>query len=218
MKRLLLAIMLGLTCSFAHAEQPAPTAAPVAAPSSAIAAPAATAPLAASVGGAKAQAPPAKTLKTNRKLTVSMFVAILASTGCILVWAARKTKTASDYYAAGGGISGLQNGWAIAGDTLSAATFLGTTGLIALYGFDGFMYATGPTVCFITILLIIAEPCRNTGKYTVGDILSLRSNSKMVRGASAISAVVISSFYLLVQMVGAGKLMQLLLGSPTRRL
>ncbi len=162
----------------------------------------------------QSQAAPAKQLKTNRKLTISMFLVIIATTVSILVWAAGKTKTASDYYAAGGGISGLQNGWAIAGDTLSAATFLGTTGLISLYGLDGFMYATGPTVCFLTILLIIAEPCRNAGKYTLGDILSFRSRSKMVRGASAISAVVVSSFYLLVQMVGAGKLMQLLLGIP----
>jgi cation/acetate symporter len=153
-------------------------------------------------------------VKTNKTLTIGMFLAIIASTIVILVWAAGKTKTASDFYAAGGGISGLQNGWAIAGDTLSAATFLGTTGLISLFGLDGFMYATGPIVCFITILLVIAEPCRNAGKYTLGDILSLRSNSKAVRAASATSAVVISSFYLLVQMVGAGKLMQLLLGIP----
>ena len=143
-----------------------------------------------------------------------MFLTIIAITAGILAWSAGKTKTASDYYAAGGGISGMQNGWAIAGDTLSAATFLGTTGLISLYGLDGFMYAAGPTVCFLTILLIIAEPCRNAGRYTLGDILSFRSPSKLVRGAAAISAVVISSFYMLVQMVGAGKLMQLLLGIP----
>jgi cation/acetate symporter len=165
---------------------------------------------------AGAEAAPLKELKTNRKLTISMFLVIIASTVAILFWAAGRTKTASDYYAAGGGISGLQNGWAIAGDTLSAATFLGTTGLISLFGLDGFMYAVGPTICFLTILLIIAEPCRNAGKYTLGDILSFRSSSKMVRGASATSAVVISSFYLLVQMVGAGKLMQLLLGIPYR--
>lgn len=157
---------------------------------------------------------PQKGLKTNRVFTVGMFLLIIAVTVGVLAWTAGKSKTASDYYAAGGGISGLQNGWAIAGDTLSAATFLGTTGLISLYGLDGFMYAAGPTVCFLTILLIIAEPCRNAGKYTLGDILSLRSPSKVVRGAAAVSAVLISSFYMLVQMVGAGKLMQLLLGIP----
>lgn len=219
MKRLLLIIVLALTLPIiAHAAEPAGKGAPVAVPAVTSAAPvtAASAGTAPVVADAKAQPAPAKTLKTNRKLTISMFLVIIASTVMILVWAAGRTKTASDYYAAGGGISGLQNGWAIAGDTLSAATFLGTTGLISLFGLDGFMYAVGPTVCFLTILLIIAEPCRNSGKYTLGDILSLRSSSKMVRAASAISAVVISSFYMLVQMVGAGKLMQLLLGIPFR--
>jgi cation/acetate symporter len=217
MKRILLTIILGLTLStIAHATEPAAKSASVAAPATTSAAPltAASPRTAPVVADAKAQPAPATTLKTNRKLTISMFLVIIATTVMILVWAAGKTKTASDYYAAGGGISGFQNGWAIAGDTLSAATFLGTTGLISLYGLDGFMYATGATVCFLTILLIIAEPCRNAGKFTLGDILSLRSGSNMVRGASAISAVVISSFYLVVQMVGAGKLMQLLLGIP----
>ncbi len=154
----------------------------------------------------------AKGIQTNRTFTITMFMVIIASTMVILFWAAGKTKTAADYYAAGGGISGMQNGWAIAGDTLSAATFLGTTGLVSVFGLDGFMYAAGLTVSFLTILLIIAEPCRNAGKYTLGDILSFRSRSKKVRVASALSTVVISSFYLLVQLVGAGKLMQLLLG------
>lgn len=167
-----------------------------------------------STTAAKAHAMPAKAIKTNKVLTVSMFLLIIASAVGILIWASNKNNTAADYYAAGGGISGFQNGWAIAGDTLSAATFMGTPGLIALYGLDGFMYATGPIVCFITILLIIAEPCRNAGKYTLGDILSFRSSSKVVRGTSAISAVVISSFVMIVQMVGAGKLIQLLLGIP----
>jgi cation/acetate symporter len=169
---------------------------------------------ASAAAGAKAPVTPVKALKTNRVLTIGMFLAIIASAVLILVWASNKNKTAADYYAAGGGISGLQNGWAIAGDTLSAATFMGTPGLIALFGLDGFMYATGPIVCFITILLVIAEPCRNAGKYTLGDILSFRSGSKMVRATSALSAVVISSFVMIVQMVGAGKLIQLLLGIP----
>jgi cation/acetate symporter len=108
----------------------------------------------------------------------------------------------------------MQNGWAIAGDYLSAATFLGIAGLTSMFGADGFMYAVGPFFSFVTILLIIAEPCRNAGKYTLGDILSLRSRSKVVRGTAAASAVVVSTFYLLGQMVGAGKLMQLLLGVP----
>jgi cation/acetate symporter len=216
MRRILLLVILGVTlCTVSYAAEPAaqtttlPAAASIA---TAVTAPATLAASAVTVTKAGVEQP--KELKTNRALTIGMFLTIIASTVMILVWSASKTKTASDYYTAGGGITGLQNGWAIAGDTLSAATFLGTTGLISLYGLDGFMYAVGPTVCFITILLIIAEPCRNAGKYTLGDILSLRSSSKVVRGASAMSAVVISSFYLLVQMVGAGKLMQLLLGIP----
>ena len=215
MKRILILLILGVILStVAYAADPVATVmgvAPAATRASVTTGPAHAAP---AVASSKAVAEPVKELKTNRALTISMFLLIIASTVMILVWSSSKTKTAADYYTAGGGITGLQNGWAIAGDTLSAATFLGTTGLISLYGLDGFMYAVGPTVCFITILLIIAEPCRNAGKYTLGDILSLRSDSKVVRSASAIAAVVISSFYLLVQMVGAGKLMQMLLGIP----
>lgn len=215
MKRILLLLILGVTLStISYAAEPVATATEVASAATAASASPGPAHAAPAVASTKAAGEPVKELKTNRTLTISMFLLIIASTVIILVWSASKTKTAADYYTAGGGITGLQNGWAIAGDTLSAATFLGTTGLISLYGLDGFMYAVGPTVCFITILLIIAEPCRNAGKYTLGDILSLRSDSKMVRVASAISAVVISSFYLLVQMVGAGKLMQMLLGIP----
>jgi cation/acetate symporter len=163
---------------------------------------------------AQAQAPLAKEVKTNKTITLSMFIAIILFTGMIVVRAAKSTKTTADYYAAGGGISGLQNGWAIAGDYLSAATFLGIAGITSMFGADGFMYAVGPFFSFVTILLVIAEPCRNAGKYTLGDILSLRSTSKVVRGTAALSAVVVSTFYLLGQMVGAGKLMQLLLGIP----
>ena len=85
-------------------------------------------------------------------------------------------KSAADFYTAGGGVSGLQNGWAIAGDYLSAASFLGIAGLISLYGYDGFMYSVGWLVAYITVLLVIAEPCRNIGKYTLADILAYRNN------------------------------------------
>jgi cation/acetate symporter len=163
---------------------------------------------------ATAPAPLAKEVKTNKTITLSMFMAIILFTGAIVVRAAKSTRTTADYYAAGGGISGFQNGWAIAGDYLSAATFLGIAGITSVFGADGFMYAVGPFFSFVTILLVIAEPCRNAGKYTLGDILSLRSASKVVRGTAALSAVVVSTFYLLGQMVGAGKLMQLLLGIP----
>ena len=143
-----------------------------------------------------------------------MFLFIISITMGIVIWAARQTKSAADFYAAGGGITGFQNGWAIAGDYLSAATFLGITGLISIAGIDGFMYAVGPMVTFVTILLVIAEPCRNMGKYTMGDILAYRSSPKVVRGFAAFSTVTVSIFYLLAQMVGAGKLMQVLLGIP----
>jgi len=153
-------------------------------------------------------------LKTNRMITISMFLVIIGITMGIVIWAARQTKTAADFYTAGGGITGFQNGWAIAGDYLSAATFLGITGLISIAGMDGFMYAVGPMVTFVTILLVIAEPCRNAGKYTMGDILAFRSSPKVVRGFAALSTVTVSIFYLLAQMVGAGKLMQVLLDIP----
>ena len=156
----------------------------------------------------------APTFKANRAITIRMFLVIIGITMGVVVWAARQTKTAADFYAAGGGITGTQNGWAIAGDYMSAASFLGISGLISLAGLDGFMYAVGPMVAYITVLLIVAEPCRNAGKYTLGDILSFRTDPKAVRAVAALSTVAVSIFYLIAQMVGAGKLMQLLLGIP----
>jgi len=167
------------------------------------------------VKAAPAQAAAVQTkVKPNRAITITMFLAIIAVTLGVVVWAAKQTSTASDFYAAGGGITGLQNGWAIAGDYMSAASFLGMSGLISLYGIDGFMYAVGPAFSFIVILLVIAEPCRNAGKYTLGDILSFRTSPKPVRAVAALSTVTVSLFYLIAQMVGAGKLMQVLLDIP----
>ena len=160
-----------------------------------------------------AAAAPAR-VKPNRAITITMFLAIIGITLAVVVWAARQTKTAADFYTAGGGITGLQNGWAIAGDYMSAASFLGMSGLISLYGIDGFMYAVGPMFSFIAILLVVAEPCRNAGKYTLGDILSFRAAAKPVRAVAAISTVTVSLFYLIAQMVGASKLMQVLLDIP----
>lgn len=151
-------------------------------------------------------------LKANPKVTIPIFLLIIAATMSVVVWSAKKTKSASDFYTAGGGITGTQNGWAIAGDYMSAASFLGISGMISLYGYDGFMYSVGWLVAYITVLLIVAEPCRNAGKYTLGDILAFRTNPKPVRAVAAISVVAVSTFYLTAQMVGAGKLMQLLLG------
>ena len=155
MKNLLVAFILALSLgSIANAAEPAkaPTApgAPAAAtaPAAAPGAPAAvTAP--AAVPGAPVAAPapaaPAKKreLKANKVITLSMFAVIISITLAVVVWAARRTKTAADFYAAGGGITGTQNGWAIAGDYMSAASFLGISGLISLYGYDGFMYSVG---------------------------------------------------------------------------
>jgi cation/acetate symporter len=145
-------------------------------------------------------------------LTFSVFGAIIAVTMFVTYLAAKRTKTAADFYTAGGGVSGLQNGWAIAGDYLSAASFLGIAGLISLYGYDGFMYSVGWLVAYITVLLVIAEPCRNIGKYTMGDILAFRNNPKTVKTFMAVSTITVSTFYLTAQMVGGGVLVKTLIG------
>jgi cation/acetate symporter len=145
-------------------------------------------------------------------LTFSVFGAIIAVTMFVTYVAAKRTKTAADFYTAGGGVSGLQNGWAIAGDYLSAASFLGIAGLISLYGYDGFMYSVGWLVAYITVLLVIAEPCRNIGKYTMGDILAFRNNPKTVKTFMALSTITVSTFYLTAQMVGGGVLVKTLIG------
>jgi cation/acetate symporter len=157
---------------------------------------------------------PAAAVQANRPVTLGMFVAIIAVTLFIVYRAATRTKTTQDFYAAKSSITGVQNGWAIAGDYMSAATFLGMAGLISLNGFDGFLYPTGWMVAFVTVLLVVAEPCRNLGKYTVGDVLSSRANPRPVRGAAALTTLLVSTFYLTAQLVGAGKLMQLLVGIP----
>jgi cation/acetate symporter len=220
-KNIIIAAGLALSvAAAAFAEEPSK------APAGPNASPAATAPAAAGapmVAAPAAQAPapaaPAaptkkKELKANKAITLSMFAVIIGITLAVVVWAARQTKTAADFYAAGGGITGTQNGWAIAGDYMSAASFLGISGMISLYGYDGFMYSVGWLVAYITVLLIVAEPCRNAGKYTLGDILSFRTEPKPVRAVAAISTVAVSTFYLTAQMVGAGKLMALLVGVP----
>jgi cation/acetate symporter len=147
-----------------------------------------------------------------RGLTFAVFGVIIAITMGITWWAARHTHTTSEFYAAGRTVSGIQNGWAIAGDYLSAASFLGIAGLISLYGYDGFMYSVGWLVAYITVLLVIAEPCRNIGKYTMGDILAFRNDPKKTRVIAALSTVTVSTFYLTAQMVGGGVLIKTLIG------
>ena len=145
-------------------------------------------------------------------LTFLVFGLIIGLTMYVTYRAAKQTSSAADFYAAGRSVTGLQNGWAIAGDYLSAASFLGIAGLISLYGYDGFMYSVGWLVAYITVLLVIAEPCRNIGKYTMGDILAFRNNPKAVKTIAAISTVTVSTFYLTAQMVGGGILVKTLIG------
>jgi cation/acetate symporter len=147
-----------------------------------------------------------------RWLTFAVFAAIIGLTMYVTFVAAKRVKTASDFYTAGGGVSGLQNGWAIAGDYLSAASFLGIAGLISQFGYDGFMYSVGWLVAYITVLLVIAEPCRNIGKYTLSDILAYRNDPKKVRIVGALSTITVSTFYLTAQMVGGGVLVKTLIG------
>ena len=145
-------------------------------------------------------------------LTVGVFAVMIAATLYVTYVAAKRVRSASDFYTAGGGISGLQNGWAIAGDYLSAASFLGIAGLISLYGYDGFMYSVGFLVAYVTVLLLIAEPCRNIGKYTLSDILAYRNDPRLSRVFGAISVITVSTFYLTAQMVGGGVLVKTLIG------
>jgi len=147
-----------------------------------------------------------------RWLTFVVFGAIIGLTMFVTYLAAKRVKSVADFYTAGGGVSGLQNGWAIAGDYLSAASFLGIAGLISLYGYDGFMYSVGWLVAYITVLLVIAEPCRNIGKYTLADILAYRNNPRATRIVGALSTITVSTFYLTAQMVGGGVLVKTLIG------
>jgi len=148
----------------------------------------------------------------NRALTISLFTAVVAVTLYITWWASRQTKSAADYYAGGRSFSGSQNGLAVAGDYMSAASFLGISGQIALYGYDGFLYSIGFLVAWLVALLLVAELLRNSGRFTMADQLAFRMKQRPVRTAAATSTIVVSIFYLLAQMVGAGSLVGLLLG------
>ena len=148
----------------------------------------------------------------NRALTIGLFLAVVAVTLYITFWASRQSKTVADYYAGGRNFSGFQNGLAVSGDYMSAASFLGISGAIALYGYDGFLYSIGFLVAWLVALLLIAELLRNSGRFTMADQLAYRMRQIPVRSAAAISTIVVSIFYLLAQMVGAGSLVGLLLG------
>ncbi len=151
-------------------------------------------------------------LKDTTLLNMGIFGLFVAVTMFIVIRASRNNKTAADYYAAGRSFTGPQNGTAIAGDYLSAASFLGITGAIAINGYDGFMYSIGFLVAWLVALLLVAELLRNTGKFTMADVLSFRLKQRPVRIAAAISTLAVCFFYLLAQMAGAGSLISLLLG------
>ena len=151
--------------------------------------------------------------KLNIPAVIMFFVFIVATMG-ITKWAASKTKSASDFYTAGGGISGFQNGLAIAGDYMSAASFLGISGMIFLHGFDGMIYAIGFLVGWPIILFLMAEKLRNLGKFNFTDIAAYRLDEQKIRILAAFGSLTVVTFYLIAQMVGAGKLIELLFHIP----
>ncbi|MBP2329986.1 cation/acetate symporter [Kibdelosporangium banguiense] len=153
---------------------------------------------------------------SNPALNISIFGAFVVVTLVVVFRASKNSRTAADYYAAGRAFTGPQNGIAISGDYLSAASFLGIAGAIALNGYDGFLYSIGFLVAWLVALLLVAELLRNTGKYTMGDVLAFRMRQRPVRAAAATSTLAVSFFYLLAQMAGAGGLVALLLGITSK--
>lgn len=145
-------------------------------------------------------------------VSMAFFFAFIAATLGITYWAARKTKTTEHFYAAGRSITPLQNGFALAGDYMSAASFLGIAGLVATTGFDGLIYSTGWLVGWPVVLFLIAEPLRNVGRYTFSDVLAARMKQKPVRVAAATGTLATVLLYLIAQMVGAGTLIKLMFG------
>ncbi|MGO1317807.1 MAG: solute symporter family protein [Cellulomonadaceae bacterium] len=152
----------------------------------------------------------------NPLLNIAIFLAFVVVTLVIVIRVARQNVVAGDFYHGGRSFTGRQNGIAIAGDYLSAASFLGIAGAVALYGYDGLLYSIGFLVAWLVALLLVAEPLRNTGKYTMADVLSFRMRQRPVRTAAATSTLAVSFFYLLAQMAGAGALVSMLLGIDSR--
>ncbi|MBY6538262.1 cation acetate symporter [Rhodococcus sp. BP-349] len=149
-------------------------------------------------------------------VNISIFAVFVIVTMAVVIKASKKNATSAEFFTAGGGFSGPQNGVAIAGDYLSAASFLGIAGAIAVYGYDGFLYSIGFLVAWLVALLLVAEMLRNTGKFTMADVLSFRLKQGPVRTAAALSTLTVSFFYLLAQMAGAGGLVALLLDISDR--
>ena len=145
---------------------------------------------------------------------IAFFIGFIALSLGITVWAARKTRTTDQFYAAGRSVTAFQNGLALAGDYMSAASFLGIAGLVALSGFDGLIYSVGWLVGWPIVMFLIAEPLRNLGRYTFADVLAARLRQTPIRIAASIGALAVITFYLIAQMVGAGNLIRLLFGLP----
>jgi len=143
---------------------------------------------------------------------IAIFSVVVSITLAITYWASKRTTDATSFWAAGRGITGVQNGFAIAGDYMSAASFLGIAGLIFLFGFDGFLYSVGFLVAFLIVLYLLAERMRNAGKFTMADVFSFRLNERPARTAAALGTLVVAAFYLIAQMVGAGALIEALVG------
>ena len=143
---------------------------------------------------------------------LSIFGVVVAITLFVTYLASKRMNTATDFWAAGRGITAAQNGLAIAGDYMSAASFLGIAGLIYLFGFDGFLYSVGFLVAFLTVLFLLSERMRNSGKFTIADVLSFRLNEAPARAAAALGTLAVAGFYLIAQMVGAGVLIEALVG------
>jgi cation/acetate symporter len=151
---------------------------------------------------------------SDQAISIVFFIGIIALTLGITAWASRQNTGTDSHYVAGGQIKGWQNGLAISGDYLSAASFLGIAGAIALGGFSGFYLSIGFLVAYLVVLLLVAEPLRNMGKYTLADMLASRFNTSSVRSVAALSTIAISMFYMIAQLNGSGALVGLLLGFP----
>jgi cation/acetate symporter len=146
--------------------------------------------------------------------SILFFFLIVGLTLVVTYWAARRTKTSSEFYAAGRSVSALQNGFALAGDYMSAASFLGISGMVALQGYDGMIYATGWLVGWPALMFLIAEPLRNLGKFTFADVVAFRLQQRPVRIAAAVGGILTVLFYTIAQMVGSGQLINLMFGIP----
>ena len=146
--------------------------------------------------------------------SIVFFFLIVGLTLVVTYWAARRTKTSSEFYAAGRSVSALQNGFALAGDYMSAASFLGISGMVALQGYDGMIYATGWLVGWPALMFLVAEPLRNLGKFTFADVVAFRLKQRPVRIAAAVGGILTVLFYTIAQMVGSGQLINLMFGIP----